>query len=134
MKPVTITICASNRFAPEAEKFAEKLKKLGVNVRIPHFYYLSLRWLGKSQKSSRDEKRFITTGLTLDHFQKIRKSDVIFIYNKDGYVGNGVTLEIGYATALDKPIYALSDKDTETCRDILFEGYAETPEKLIKML
>jgi nucleoside 2-deoxyribosyltransferase len=56
------------------------------------------------------------------------------MFNKDGYSGNSTTLELGYATALGKPVYALSDKDTETCRDILFEGYASTPEELIKYL
>lgn len=34
----TVTICSSNRFADEAEKFAKKLEKLGVNVLVPHFY------------------------------------------------------------------------------------------------
>ena len=34
----SVTICSSNRFADEAEVFANKLKKLGVNVFVPHFY------------------------------------------------------------------------------------------------
>jgi len=43
-------------------------------------------------------------------------------------------MEIGYAVALGKMVYALSDKDPESCRDILFDGYASTPEQLLKFL
>jgi nucleoside 2-deoxyribosyltransferase len=127
----SVTICSSNRFAVEVEEFAKKLRELGVNVLIPHFYTHHFGGLDKVQDHN---KKFLAMGLTHDHFHKIRKADVIFIYNKDGYSGNSTTLELGYATALAKPVYALSDKDTETCRDILFEGYVSTPKELVKFL
>lgn len=127
----SVTICASNRFAAEVIKFAEQLKKLGVNVLIPHFYTHNY---GGLEKIKDHNKKFLAMGLTHDHFHKIRKGDVVFFYNKDGYSGPSVTLELGYATALNKPTYALSDKDVEVCRDILFEGYAKTPKELIKYL
>ena len=127
----SVTICSSNKFAKEALAFAEKLKKLGVTVLAPHYYTYNY---GGVDKVEGHNKKFIAMGLTHDHFSKIKKGDVTFIYNKDGYSGNSVTLELGYATALGKMIYALSDKDPETCRDILFTGYADTPEKLAKIL
>ncbi|MFA6601487.1 MAG: hypothetical protein WCT02_01310 [Candidatus Paceibacterota bacterium] len=127
----SVTICSSNRFAREAVAFEEKLKKLGVTVYAPHYYTYNY---GGVDKVEGHNKRFIAMGLTLDHFSKIVKGDVTFMFNKDGYIGNSVTLELGYATALGKTIYALSDKDPETCRDILFSGYASTPEKLVKLL
>jgi len=127
----SVTICSSNRFADEAEKFAKKLEKLGVNVLIPHFYTKNY---GGVDNVEGHNKKFIAMGLTHDHFYKIRKSDVVFMFNKEGYSGNSTTLELGYAVALGKPIYALSNKDIETCRDILFQGYAKTPEELIKFL
>ena len=61
-------------------------------------------------------------------------ADIIFIYNKGGYSGNSTTLEIGYAVALGKPIYALSDKDEELCRRVLIKGVTNTPKELIKKL
>ncbi|MES2215810.1 MAG: hypothetical protein V4481_00755 [Patescibacteria group bacterium] len=127
----SVTICASNRFAPEVEKFATKLRKLGVVVLIPHFYTHNH---GDLEKTSGHDKRFLAMGLTHDHFQKIRKTDVTFVYNKDGYSGYSVSMEIGFSVALAKRVYALSDKDPETCRDVLFDGYAKTPEELIKFL
>ncbi|MEI6843227.1 MAG: nucleoside 2-deoxyribosyltransferase [bacterium] len=128
----SVTICSSNRFADEAEVFANKLKKLGVNVLVPHFY--TKNYGGVDKVKEVHNRKFIAMGLTHDHFNKIRKSDAVFIYNKEGYSGNSVTLELGYAVALGKPVYALSDKDVETCRDILFAGYAKTPTELIKFL
>jgi len=61
-------------------------------------------------------------------------ADVVFVYNKDGYSGNSTTLELGYAMALGKPIYALSDKDGELCRKVLFRDFFTKPSELVKVL
>lgn len=127
----SVVICSSNRFAKEAIAFGKALEKHGVVVLLPHFY---THHYGDLEKIKDHNKRFIAMGLTQDHFLKIRKADVAFFFNKDGYSGNSTTLELGYATALGKRIYALSDKDPETCRDILFDGYAKTPIALVKLL
>lgn len=73
-------------------------------------------------------------GLTHDHFNKIRIADAVYVYNKDGYVGNSTTLEIGFAVALGKPIYVFSEDDLEWCRRVLFRAVVTTPEELIKRL
>jgi hypothetical protein len=127
----SVTFSSSNRFAKEAMKFAEGLRKLGVTVFEPHFYTHNY---GNPDDIKGHDKKFVSMGLTHDHFQKIRKSDAVFIFNKDGYSGYSVSMEIGFAVALGKRIYALSDKDQETCRDVLFDGYANTPAKLAKLL
>ncbi|PIP57827.1 hypothetical protein COX03_00990 [Candidatus Woesebacteria bacterium CG22_combo_CG10-13_8_21_14_all_39_10] len=60
---------------------------------------------------------------------------MLYLYtNKDGYSGVSTTLELGAAVALGKPIYALSDKDEELCRLVLFRGFIKTPKELIKIL
>lgn len=61
-------------------------------------------------------------------------ADVVYLFNKNGYSGNSTTLELGYAVALGKPIYALSDKDEELCRKILIREIVKTPEMLLKKL
>ena len=128
----SVTICSSTRFAKEVSAFAKELEKLGVSVFIPNYTNgrSSVDWA----KVEKAQIRFIAMGLTHDHFNKIKKGDITFFYNKDGYSGTSVTLELGYATALGKCIYAFSDKDVEICRDILFDGYADTPKKLLKLL
>jgi nucleoside 2-deoxyribosyltransferase len=127
----SVTICSSNRFQKEADAFANKLRKAGVEVFSPHFYTASY---GSLEGIKSHDKKFLAMGLTLDHFKKIRKADVVFIFNKGGYSGPSVSMELGYATALDTPVYALSKEDPEVCRDVLYDGYAETPEQLLKLL
>lgn len=127
----SVTICSSNRFQKEADAFADKLRKLGVVVFSPHFYTANY---GALEGIKNHDKKFLAMGLTLDHFKKIAKSDAVFIYNKDGYSGPSVSMELGYATALHKPVYALSEKDPEVCRDVLYDGYAKTPAELLKFL
>lgn len=42
----------------------------------------------------------------LAHLANIRKSDMLYLYNPDSYLGPAVAVEIGYALAFNKPIYA----------------------------
>ncbi len=126
----TVVICGSRRFKPEMREFGKKLKDLGVVVFEPYLHSGQEEWAGLSE----DYKKFIALGLTHDHFYKIQMADIVFIYNKDGYSGNSTTLEIGYAMALGKPIYALADGDEELCRRVLFREIISTPEELLKRL
>jgi len=126
----TVCICGSRRFKPEIRRFARKLEKAGVTVYIPYHHSGQKEW----ENLSDAYKSFISLGLTHDHFYKIKMANVIFIYNKGGYSGNSTTLEIGYAIALGKPIYALSNKDEELCRRVLIRAIVKTPKELIKIL
>ena len=127
----SVVICGSNKFAKEARAFGAKLRKLGVTVFIPHFDIFRQKHL---DTLNTDAYRFVALGLTYDHFQKIQNADVVFIYNKGGYSGNSTTLEIGYAAALGKPIYALAKDSGEVCRDVLFREIISTPQELVKRL
>lgn len=127
----SVVICGSSRFALEIREFAQKLKELGVVVCEPHLYRASG---GVWENISDFDKPLVASGLTHDHFYKIRMADIVYVLNKDGYSGVSTTLEIGYAAALDKPIYIFSEKDDEICRKILFSGIVSTPEDLIKYL
>ncbi|MCK6462628.1 MAG: nucleoside 2-deoxyribosyltransferase [Candidatus Pacebacteria bacterium] len=100
----TVVLCGSRRFKPEIREFGKRLKELGVVVFEPYLHSGQDEW----ENMSNDYKKFVLLGLTHDHFYKIQMTDVVFVYNKDGYSGNSTTLEIGYAVAAGKPIYALS--------------------------
>jgi hypothetical protein len=81
-----------------------------------------------------DLKRYAFLGLTLHHFEYIRKADAVFIYNKGGYMGNSITMELGVAEALGKPIFALEEDKDEPCRNVLIDFIVKTPTQLIKYL
>lgn len=78
-------------------------------------------------------------GLVHEHFDRIRKSDVCYVYNKDGYLGVNTTLEIGFAHGLNRIIYALEPERPiqfggEVCRDILFSEVIDSAEELVRRL
>ncbi len=126
----SVVLCGSKRFKKEMGEFAKNLKDKGVVVYEPNLYRGGKEW----DTLSGDYKRYILMGLTHDHFYKIKKADVVFVYNKGGYIGNSTTLEIGYAVACDKPIYALEEDIEEGCRNVLFTDFIKTPTQLIKRL
>ena len=125
----TVVICGSRKFRQEILNFVAQLRELRVVVYAPHFESDHKDW----DKLSKDYQHFIAMGLTYDHIQKIRMADVVFIYNKDGYSGVSVSLEIGCAIALSKPIYALAH-DEEICRETLFTEVIQSAEEFAKKL
>ena len=125
----SVVLCGSRRFKPEMREFGKKLKELGAIVFEPYLHSGQDEW----QKLSDDYKKFIELGLTHDHFYKIKMADVVFVFNKDGYIGVSTTLELGYAVGAGKPIYALST-DEELCRHVLFREIIQSPEELAKRL
>ncbi|MFH1246494.1 MAG: nucleoside 2-deoxyribosyltransferase [Candidatus Liptonbacteria bacterium] len=126
----SVVLCGSRRFKPEIREFGKKLKELGAVVFEPYLHSGQDEW----KELSGDYKRFVALGLTHDHFYKIKMADVVFVFNKDGYIGNSATLEIGYAVGAGKPIYALSADDAELCRHVLFREIIQSPEELAKRL
>lgn len=125
----SVVLCGSRRFKPEMRAFGKKLKAAGIVVYEPYLHSGQDEWANLSQQY----RNFIALGLTHDHFYKIKMADVVFIFNKDGYVGNSTTLEIGYAMALGKPVYALSE-DEELCRNVLFRKIIKDTKELILLL
>ena len=125
----SVVICGSRRFKKEILEFAAKLRRTGVIVYLPF-----LNTDKKINELPKNFKNFAFTGLTLHHFSLIRKADTVFIYNKGGYIGTSTTLEIGFAAALSKPIYILSEKDDDSCRRVLYDEIVKTPTALIKKL
>lgn len=126
----SVVLCGSTKFKPQIKKFAHELKRAGVVVFEPYLMAKAAEW----NTVSDDFKRAAALGLAYNHFQKIRIADVVFIYNENGYTGNSVTLELGFAVACCKPIYALSSDANELCRDILINEIITTPQELVKRL
>jgi hypothetical protein len=127
----SVVVCGSKKYKDEIAQFCADLEKLGVLVFEPSI----------QQPIFEDETfglEYVTSklfkGLTLEHFDWVRKSEVCFIYNKDDYVGVSVTLEMAYAAALGKPIFALSDKTGDPCRDVLIDRIVRTPKALATLL
>lgn len=127
----TVAICGSKKYKDQIHQFALELEKLGVCVFEPNFK----EPLPETYKAeTANMTKIIFKGLTLEHFYYIRKADVCFVYNQNDYVGTSVTMEMAYACALDKPIFALTEITGEPCRDTLIDKVATSARELIKLL
>ncbi len=127
----SVVVCGSKRYKKEIAAFCAELTKLGVlcfepsiQQPIPEDSFFSSDYVTSK----------IFKGLTLEHFDWIRKAEVCYIYNMDDYVGVSVSMEMGYATALGKPIFALKAKTGDPTRDSLIDKVISTPKQLAALL
>ncbi|KKW42911.1 MAG: MazG nucleotide pyrophosphohydrolase [Candidatus Magasanikbacteria bacterium GW2011_GWA2_56_11] len=127
----SVVVCGSKKYKDEIKEFCRALEEAGVLVYEPN---VQSPIPEDSFFHSEHVTRMIFKGLTLEHFDWIRKADVCFVYNKDSYAGVSVTLEMGYAAALGKPIFALSTKTGDPCRDTLIDKVVPDAETLIRLL
>jgi len=127
----SVVVCGSKRYKDEIAVFCKELEKLGALVFEPSFRQ-------PIAETERIHSEYVTAkvfkGLTLEHFDWIRKSEVCFVYNKDDYASVSVTLEMAYASTLGKPIFALSAKTGDPCRDVLIDRVVATPKELAALL
>ena len=138
----SVVICGSQRYKDEISNLVCALKELGAPaVFEPNFEEQSNDFVKKEEKERlQDEKyRGQVPAMVHAHFERIRKADICYIYNKKGYLGVNTTLELGYAHGKGMIIYALEPEQPysvggESCRDILFSDIIKTPEELLAKL
>ena len=127
----SVVVCGSKKYAKEIAKFCAELEKLGVLVFEPDFKQVV-------QEDETFHSAYVTAkmfkGFTLEHFDWIRKAEVCYIYNPGGYVGVSVTMEMAYASALSKPVFAQDSHTGDPCRDSLIDKVITTPKALAALL
>ncbi len=111
-----IVLCGSRRFHDEIREAAQRLRDSGHIVLEP-----ILNRNRDIDNLPADLKRYAFLGLTHHQFDLIRKADICLVFNKDGYMGNSTTMELGFAVACGLPIYALQEDKEEPCRNVLFD-------------
>lgn len=94
-----ITICGSLKFQTEMMIESQKLALQGNCIFTPVYPILDNIVITKEQLQLLKE----------EHFKKIELSDVIYVINKDNYIGESTKLEIEYAKFLNKEIIYYTD-------------------------
>lgn len=138
----SVVVCGSQRYKEEIKAFAQRLRKLGVPIVFePNFERQRKKMLVKEEKFRLKSKSYRdrVPAMVHEHFDRIRKADVCYIYNKSGYLGVNTTLELGFAHGKNMIIYALEpekpiENGGEICRDILFTEIIDKPEDLVRRL
>lgn len=97
----TIAICGSMRFEKQMQSIAFMLEtKYGMNA---------LQCVYNTDKKALTESEIET--LENAHLRKIELSDAVYVVDIDGYIGEQVSKEIGYAKSLGKEIIFHSEFD-----------------------
>jgi len=138
----SVVICGSQRYKEEIKAFANKLRRFGVPIVFePNFERQRKKMLTKKEKERLKVKSYRdrVPAMVHEHFDRIRKADVCYIYNKNGYLGVNTTLELGFAHGKNMVIYALEpersvEEGGEICRDILFTEIIDKPDEFMKRL
>ena len=108
----TICFCGSFKFFKEMEKGALLLRKKGFTVIVPTPSHIRHGHKPEELKKGKYDQATLTKWEgkgAYHHLENIRKSDAVYIFNKGSYLGPAVTVEIGFALALLKPIFARSE-------------------------
>lgn len=116
---IKICFCSSQRFRPELEKFMEDLRRIGNKNKVsfiilhpefekkPRDFELS----GERIRLKNENYRKSIPGLVYNHlFRKVKQADVVFIFNKDGYLGANTYGELFAAAISSKLIFALDPR------------------------
>jgi hypothetical protein len=147
---VKICFCSSQKFRPELEKFINEFRKISKNkagfvILHPEFEKKPRNFELSSEKArlaNKDYRRSIP-GLVYNHlFRKVKQSDVVFIFNKGGYIGANTYGELFAAAIASKLIFALNPKFLmgdypktlyeEPSASYLVHDIAKTPKELFE--
>jgi len=96
-----VTLCGSTRFKEEFEMLNEQLTKRGCIVFSCGIFAHS------DDISLTDKEKELLDEI---HKKKIEMSDIIYVVNKDGYIGSSTQSEIEWARELGKQIIYLENK------------------------
>jgi nucleoside 2-deoxyribosyltransferase len=131
----TVCFCGSFKFYKEMEKAAAQLRKAGFTVIVPKPSHIRYGHKPEELKKGKYDKLTLQKWEgegAFSHLGNIRRSDAVYIFNKGSYLGPAVTVEIGYALALEKPIYAQA-----AVTDITLTNFIKavvSPLRLLKLL
>ena len=93
-----------------SSKFEEIFRKLEVDLSINGYIVLSplvYNQSGEKPGCGQTAKKM----LDLVQKEKIRQSDIVFVVDVDGYVGNSTKNQIDYSILLNKPLLFFSKDD-----------------------
>jgi len=69
---------------------------------------------------------------TKEHIENVKQADIIYVVDKDGYVGRSTSVEIGVAYGLGKKIYAM-ERIKDPSVDILVDEVLSTDELISRI-
>jgi nucleoside 2-deoxyribosyltransferase len=117
-----IVICGSGKLRDEIFLAGRLLSDAGLQVMVPPLHRIEELVVGRPAEC----RELAWKGATFAHFNRIDKSDIVFIVNPTGYIGPSTTLELGYAVARHAYIVAMMPDEAELARTVLLDRILDT--------
>jgi nucleoside 2-deoxyribosyltransferase len=117
-----IVICGSGKLREEIFLAGRLLSDEGLQVMVPPLHRIEELVAGRPAEC----RELAWKGATFAHFNRIDKSDIVFIVNPNGYIGPSTTLELGYAVARHAYIVAMMPDATEVAKTVLLDRVLDT--------
>lgn len=115
---ITAVVSGSFKYKPEIDKAIETLEETGIKVLEPTKGWLIMPSTEVTERLRYGQVRPLPTEENLStreietrFLKALGKCNLMYLMNPEGYVGNSTALELGFAMAADKPIYALQPLD-----------------------
>lgn len=108
-----ILIGCSMKFRSKVRETLKQMDELGLEGVFPNIDYSDK---DKDDAMTISEKK----RLALEHYKEMRNVDAVYFILPDGYMGTSTKIELGYALALNKPIYF-----SEPTHDIALDCYVK---------
>lgn len=112
-RPKVVCLCGSSRFVDQMAVKAWELEKEGVIVLGIH---LLPQWYEGVHAHHQAEAEGVRKHMDELHLRKIDMADEVFIFNRDGYIGDSTRNEIEYAGKRGKVIRFLEEHSPEALK------------------
>jgi len=132
------------RFRDEIQEFIKELEGFKVGIILhPDFSELPEETVRKEEieRIKEDWYKVRAPALVLSHlWKKIAPADVVYIFNKDGYIGHNTLGELFFAAGKEKFICAYEERMMtdgsvrEVCAEILINRIVRDPKELAALL
>lgn len=132
-----VCLIGSLKFLEDFKRIESMLENHGISCIIPIVYRNNLLSMLEDiknpnkilEKIRTQEEETIGTKM---HIANVAVSDIVYIINRDGYVGRSTSVEIGVAWALGKKIYSM-EKVSDPSVELLIHGVI-SPEQLVEKI
>lgn len=119
-----IVICSSMRNKNLIHELLQAYESSEIEVFFPNLNF---------DLKKEDFKSQTMVKLQNDHFNKMKSADIIYVLNPDKYIGQMVSIEIGYAKALGKRII-FTTRTGNLELDVLADDFLSIAELLLLKL
>lgn len=142
---ITAVVSGSFKFKPEIDSAITALEETGVRVLEPTKGWLVLPPHVLTERLQHGQVRPLPTEESLTTMEieqrflrALGKASLVYIMNQEGYIGLSTSMEIGYALANNKPLYALRPLDYDVLevddlalRDTLTQAVTVLPPEMV---